>query len=268
MRPRLITTALALIAAVISLAPSVFASGGVIVRSSSGGLVFRRACDDSSGNAVSTGTTTLKIAELEDDGTLKTYDFSTNTFVTTTVTTETVNMTARAMNNGADATGIWTYSLGTVTGFTRGKTYFAISANTSASPPTDRVEFVYGGADGDLSLDTVGKVALQSSEHTAISGTDVPAALNTAQPGSPVAGSPFAHIAAADSQSATAATQSTTAATQATTAATQSTSAATSAATAATQATSANTHASAVDTRLPATPAAKSDVHVTVVSPQ
>lgn len=132
------------------------ASGGVIVRSSSGGLVFRRGCDDVNGAIVTTGTTTLKLAELEDDGTLKTYDFSTNTFVTTTVTTETVSMTNRTMNNGADPTGIWTYSLGTVSGFTKGKIYFIVTSNSLASPIIDRTEFEYGGADGDVSLDSTG----------------------------------------------------------------------------------------------------------------
>jgi len=69
---------------------------------------------------------------------------------------------------------------------------------------------------GTFSIDGAGKVTLTASEHTAISGTDFPAALNTAQPGSPVAGSPFAHLASADTQATAAAASAATTVSQTT----------------------------------------------------
>lgn len=137
-------------------------SGGVNIRSTGGKIVFRRAIDDSSGVIVTTGTTTLQLYELQDDGSLKSYDFADNTFKVGALTTETVSMTNRSGNNGTTATGLWTYSLGTVTGFVKGKVYIAVTINALGSPARDRLEFQYGGADGDLSVDANGNVGLKS----------------------------------------------------------------------------------------------------------
>lgn len=129
---------------------------GIDVRETTDRLVFRCSLKDSSGAKVTTGTTSLRLYELQSDGTLKTYDFDDNTFKTTTVTTETLALTHRTANNGATNTGIWTEDLATLTGFTRGNIYIAQITNTSASPESQEREFQFGDAEGDQSLFTYG----------------------------------------------------------------------------------------------------------------
>lgn len=122
---------------------------GIDVRQTGGELVFR-AFLTASGAVLTAGTTNLNLYELQSNGALKTYDFSTNTFVTTTVTTLNQTMSQQAGNNGAQNTGIWTFSLSTLTGFTVGAMYFAQVLNSSADTPVQTREFLYGSEQGDL----------------------------------------------------------------------------------------------------------------------
>jgi hypothetical protein len=96
---------------------------GITIRQSADRILFRESIKDSSGLAVVTGSATLRIYELQNDGTLKSYDFNDNTFKTTALTTATVLMTHRTGNNSTVNTGIWTYALTTVSGFTAGNIY-------------------------------------------------------------------------------------------------------------------------------------------------
>lgn len=123
---------------------------GLDVRQTGNQLVFRGLLQDSSGALVTSGTTSLYIYELQSDGTLKSYDFNDNTFKTTALTTETASMTHRTGNNSGTNTGIWSYSLSTLSGFTAGSIYLARIKNTSASPNDQYREFQYGSAEGDL----------------------------------------------------------------------------------------------------------------------
>lgn len=125
---------------------------GLSVRQTGSELVFRSFLQNSSGALIVSGTTTLKLYEIQSDGTIKTYDFSTNTFVTTTVTTLTENMVYQKANNGAVDTGLWTYSLSTLTGFTVGAVYEAHTFNSGASPTDQMREFQYGSAEGDIAV--------------------------------------------------------------------------------------------------------------------
>lgn len=104
---------------------------------------------------VSSGTTSLRVFEVQTDGTLKSYDFNDNTFKATALTTATASMTHQTGNNSTYSTGIWTYVLSTVSGFTSGNIYIYSVTNVSATPPTIEREFQYGGAEGDL-LTTAG----------------------------------------------------------------------------------------------------------------
>jgi hypothetical protein len=125
---------------------------GLDVRQTGNQLVFRTFLQDGSGAIVTSGTTNLYIYELQSDGTLKSYDFNDNTFKTTALTTEVQAMTHRTGNNAGTNTGIWTYALSTLTGFTNGGMYFARVKNTGASP-TDQVrEFQYGSYQGDVTM--------------------------------------------------------------------------------------------------------------------
>jgi hypothetical protein len=125
---------------------------GITIRQSADRILFRESIKDSSGLAVVTGSATLRIYELQNDGTLKSYDFNDNTFKTTALTTATVLMTHRTGNNSTVNTGIWTYALTTVSGFTAGNIYISSVNHPSATPPSFEREFQYGGADGDIQL--------------------------------------------------------------------------------------------------------------------
>lgn len=128
------------------------ATQGVDVRQTTGQLILRALLLDSSGDPVTSGTTTLRLAELQDDGTLLGYDFNDNTFKSGTATTPTVNMTHRTINGAAVNTGVWTYELETLTDFNEGQVYLMIVNNTSASPPNQVREFQFGNAQGDLTV--------------------------------------------------------------------------------------------------------------------
>ena len=129
---------------------------GIDVRKSSGQLVFRVLLQTTGGALVTSGTTTLKLYELQDDGDLLSYDFDDDTFKSGALTTEDApgNMVHQQGNNNSTDTGIWTYDLATLTGFTEGGVYYALANNSNATP-TDQVrEFQFGGAQGDLTVTT------------------------------------------------------------------------------------------------------------------
>lgn len=118
---------------------------GIDIREAAGGLIFRAFLQDSAGVILATGTTTLRLYELQTDGTLKSYDFNDNTFKASALTTPTLALTHRMGDNATYSTGIWSVALTTLTGFTVGSIYFAEINNTGASP-TDQVrECQYGG---------------------------------------------------------------------------------------------------------------------------
>jgi hypothetical protein len=125
---------------------------GIDVRQTTTRLVFRASLKDSLGARITTGTTSLYLYELQDDGTLSSYDFNDNTFKTTALTTETLSMTHRSGNNGTSPTGLWTVSLSTLSGFTSGAIYFSVIKNSGASPPEQEREFQFGSAEGDLTV--------------------------------------------------------------------------------------------------------------------
>jgi hypothetical protein len=137
---------------------------GIDVRQSGDRLIFRALLQDSAQAVVTSGTASLYLFELQPDGTLKTYDFSDNTFKSTSPTTATVSMTHRTGSGGTLNTGLWTYVLATVSGFTRGNVYFAYISHSGAAPTVQAREWQYGEAQGDFTVDSSGKVVLQSTQ--------------------------------------------------------------------------------------------------------
>ncbi len=125
---------------------------GIDVRQTGTALVFRAFMQTSAGALVTTGTTSLYLQELQSDGSIKTYDFSTNTFSSTAVTTETASMTYRKSNNAATDTGLWTYALSVLTGFTAGAVYLIRVNNPNAYPTDQYREIQFGGDQGDLAV--------------------------------------------------------------------------------------------------------------------
>jgi hypothetical protein len=132
---------------------------GVSVRQYGDRIVFRVSLKDSGGAKLSSGATALRVFEVQGDGTLNTFDWSSFTFKAGAVTTDNRAMTHRTGNNGTYNTGIWTATLlsteGTNTGlngFTIGNIYLAQASNSGAVPLDQEREFQYGGAEGDLAL--------------------------------------------------------------------------------------------------------------------
>lgn len=106
---------------------------------------------DSDGAIITTGTATVKIAEVHTDESLRTFDFNDNTFKATAVTTETANLTHCTLDNATIDTGIWTFRQTTVGGFTAGNLYLTIVEHADLVSPIVRT-FQWGIASGSLDL--------------------------------------------------------------------------------------------------------------------
>lgn len=126
------------------------AQKGIDVRQTGTGLLFDGFLQDSLGALVTSGTTTLRLYEVQSDGTLKSYDFNDNTFKTTALGTATLSMSHRQGNNATANTGYWSATLATLTGFTAGGIYLANVNNTGALPTDQMRKFQYGSEQGDL----------------------------------------------------------------------------------------------------------------------
>jgi hypothetical protein len=170
------------------------ASGIDVLQSISGlGLVLRASLKDPTNVALATGTTTLALLELQDDGTFKTFDWYTNTFKATGMTATSVSpagdksiatmvhqqrLGPNAGSDGFVDTGIWTKVAATVTGFTVGGIYIMQVTNTGAGTPQQERAFQYGGVEGDLTV-TTGGVKLSSNGLDAITVTEPSGAIGT-----------------------------------------------------------------------------------------
>lgn len=163
---------------------------GVDVRQTANELVFRFFFQTSAGAKETAGPVNLSLYELQSDGTLKSYDFSTNTFVTTALTTATASMTHQKGNNGTVNTGVWTYALSTLTGFTKGGVYLAQANDASASPTDQTREFQFGSAQGDLTVDSHNNLNtnMHDAGGNAIIAGAIPAAAAGAANGLPTIG--------------------------------------------------------------------------------
>ena len=131
-------------------------AGGIDIRQTGTRIILRVLLQDSSGAIITTGTASLRLYELQNDDTFLSYDFNSNTFKSTALTTETASMTHRTGNNGTTNTGIWTYGIGTVSAFNTKSVYVAVVDHSSASPVRQAREFQYGSGEGDLVVSTTG----------------------------------------------------------------------------------------------------------------
>lgn len=123
---------------------------GVDIRQTNGsGVVYRSFFQDSAGNIVPSGAATLFLYELQQDGSLKSYDWYDHTFKTGALTVETASMAQQKGNNSTRDTGLYTYALPTGSGHTLSGIYLARTNNPSASPPDQYREYQYGDAQGD-----------------------------------------------------------------------------------------------------------------------
>lgn len=157
---------------------------GIDVRQTANRLMFRILVQDAGGIIVTTGTVSLRILEVQSDGSYKTYDFADNTFKATTVGTETATMVHQTCNNGATDTGLWTYVLTTLTGFTVGAIYKSHITSSLGSPAVQVREWQFGGEQGDaVMVGTDGRALLSANAQDLSATLDVNAKLlNSAIP--------------------------------------------------------------------------------------
>jgi hypothetical protein len=106
-------------------------------------IVLRACLLNSNGSAVTTGTTQLYLFEVQDDGGLKHYDWYKNQFTSGTVTGTFVQAKQQS------GTGIWSYNLMNIGGFTNGAIYLAEFFNANATPSWQVQEFQFGNQPGD-----------------------------------------------------------------------------------------------------------------------
>jgi hypothetical protein len=131
---------------------------GIDYRQSGTALVLREALQLADGSAAVSGTATVRLFEVQSDGTYKTFDFTNHTFTAGAVSgSDTATMTHQQGSNGSFDMGTWTYPIASLGGFTRGATYLQFSRHDSSDAPTIAREWVYGGP-GDLTVTSAGKV--------------------------------------------------------------------------------------------------------------
>lgn len=122
-------------------------TSGINIRQSSGQVIVRASLKDSDGAKVTTGSTELRIYELQDDGSLKIFDFSNNEFTATDPTLALSQLTHRTGNpNDSDDiyTGIWTKELDALTDWVAGNIYIFQATNTLAFPESQEREIQFG----------------------------------------------------------------------------------------------------------------------------
>ena len=139
---------------------------GIDLRQTGDKIIARVSLKDDAGDAVVSGTTEIRLAELQSDGTLKTYDFDDDTFKSGAVTDDEATMTHRQMVNSTLDTGIWTYVFSTLSGFTAGNIYIIVVTNTGATPPQQEREFQFGVASVFDPFDSVTTSAISTALST------------------------------------------------------------------------------------------------------
>lgn len=133
---------------------------GINVRQAGDRIIFRASLKNSAGAKVTaSGGTSLRTYEVQSDGGLLGYDWNSNTFKSGSPASGNVLMVHQTVSSGSFNTGIWTYALTTVTGFTRGNIYLAQVNNTTASPTDQEQEWQYGDGEGDFTVTNSGQVS-------------------------------------------------------------------------------------------------------------
>ena len=104
---------------------------------------------DSDNAKITSGSTDLRIWHIiSSSGVLETYDFNDDTFKTGAVTTESVSMTHRTVENGGYNSGVWTYRHTTLTDFESGEKYIFEISHTDL-PRSIQYYVQYGDLEGD-----------------------------------------------------------------------------------------------------------------------
>jgi hypothetical protein len=149
---------------------------GIDVRQSGQPLLFDAApVNATTGAAMTSGTMTAQLSEVQSDGTLKAFDFSTNAFVANTVnpTTATISLTPQTTGTTPYQAGYWSAVLATTTGLTAGGVYiitFNVPAGAAATPIR---KIQWGLAQGDLAVTSAGVVTVAATVATLANQTSI-----------------------------------------------------------------------------------------------
>ena len=151
---------------------------GIDIRQDVDRIVFRALMMDSGGAVITSGTCTLRVFRVEDDGSLDVYDWTTNDFVAPGSGTpdDETTMTQRVYRDstGADLnTGIWSVILTTLTNWTVGQVYIIyIDGLTGQFPDVQAREFQFGGVEGSEAYnDAVRSMTIGEAEAGTLSTT-------------------------------------------------------------------------------------------------
>ena len=102
-------------------------------------IIFRTHFIDSSGDDLTTGSPTLSIYEIQNDGSLNPYDFNSDIFDSTS-SLDIINLTHQV-------NGIWTYVLDS-TAFVESNIYLTRMNHSSASPKSTIYQFQFDNTEG------------------------------------------------------------------------------------------------------------------------
>jgi hypothetical protein len=147
---------------------------GIDVRATGSELIVRAAWNDGATipAPLSAGSATIRVIELQNsDASVKGYDFNSNTFKTTALTTPTLSLTERTTDNSTYHTGIWTARISTLSGFTAGNIYIVIATHSTAG--VQWTQFQFGSVEGDLAVVTSSGVDYLKSDVEFWNGTSV-----------------------------------------------------------------------------------------------
>ncbi len=126
-------------------------TSGIDIRQTNTRILFEALLTGLGGAIVTSGTCELRVYELQDDGTLKVYDWTTHDWVATGAGTPddetTMTHRQRRDSTGADLdTGIWTKVLATLTNWTAGNIYFVEVYHADALPTIQMHKLQFGAA--------------------------------------------------------------------------------------------------------------------------
>jgi hypothetical protein len=155
------------------------AARGIDVRQSGQPLLFDAApVNSTTGAAITTGTMTAQLSEVQADGSLKAFDFSTNTFVANTgnPATATIALTAQVTGATPYNPGYWSATLATTTGLTAGGIYVITYNVPAGAASTPMRKFQWGQVQGDQFVSAAGAVTATNS-HDVLSAVGGPATL-------------------------------------------------------------------------------------------
>jgi hypothetical protein len=148
------------------------AQRGVDVRQA-GPLLFDASfVSSSTGAPVTTGSASAQLFEVQSDGSLKAFDFSTNLFIVagSNPVTATIALTQQATGSGATASGYWSAVLSTTTALTPGGIYLITYTVPAGAAPYAMRKIQFGLAEGDISVDTLGRIDVGKILGTASAG--------------------------------------------------------------------------------------------------